>query len=98
MSDEATTSGQSAPAANEEVEKKVEETSTAAEASEAPAAAADDAKPAESEQAAKDNTDKDKKEDPKPENGTRHLFLPSEPLGLKLRLNSAYTSLSSSRN
>ncbi|TQN75262.1 PWWP domain-containing protein2, partial [Colletotrichum shisoi] len=54
MSDEPTASGQSAPAATEEVEKKVEETSTAAEASEEPAPTVDNAKPSESGAPAED--------------------------------------------
>ncbi|CCF35906.1 PWWP domain-containing protein, partial [Colletotrichum higginsianum] len=57
MSDEPTASGQSAPAATEEVEKKVEETSTAAEASEEPAPTVDNAKPSESGAPAKDNAE-----------------------------------------
>lgn len=65
MSDEPTTSGQSAPAATEEVEKKVEGTSPAAEASEAPATAASDAKPSESEAAAKETTEDAQKDDSK---------------------------------
>lgn len=65
MSDEPTTSGQSAPAATEEVEKRVEGTSPAAEASEAPATAASDAKPSESEVAAKETTEDAQKEDSK---------------------------------
>ncbi|GJC79986.1 PWWP domain-containing protein2 [Colletotrichum liriopes] len=65
MSDEPTTSGQSAPAANEEVEKKTEEASTTAEASEAPAPAADDAKPSESDAPAKDNAEEAQKKDSK---------------------------------
>ncbi|KAK7459263.1 PWWP domain-containing protein [Colletotrichum acutatum] len=67
MSDEPTTSGQSAPAATEEVEKKVEGTSPAAEASKAPATAASDAKPSESEAAAKETTEEAQKEDSKNE-------------------------------
>ncbi|TDZ27022.1 Origin recognition complex subunit 3 [Colletotrichum orbiculare MAFF 240422] len=56
MSDEPTTSGQSAPVAKEEVEKKVEETATTTEASsEAPAT--DDAKSADPEASTKDNTE-----------------------------------------
>ncbi|GKT55036.1 PWWP domain-containing protein [Colletotrichum tofieldiae] len=65
MSDEPTTSGQSAPAANEEVEKKTEEASTAAEASEAPAPASDDAKPSESDAPAEDNAEEAQKKDSK---------------------------------
>lgn len=75
MSDEPTTSGQSAPAASEEVEKKVDETSTEAEASKAPATAADDAKPSESEAAAKDNTEDEKKDSSKSADCRRNPFV-----------------------
>ncbi|GKT42166.1 PX domain-containing protein [Colletotrichum spaethianum] len=71
MSDEPTTSGQSAPAANEEVEKKIEGTSTAAEASEAPASAADNAKPSESDAPAKDSTEAQKENIKKTDSDTK---------------------------
>ncbi|KAK2020186.1 hypothetical protein LZ32DRAFT_12398 [Colletotrichum eremochloae] len=66
MSDEPTTSGQSAPATKEEVEKKIEGTSSTAEAPAAPAAA--DAKTSESDAAAKGNTEEAQKEDAKKTN------------------------------
>ncbi|KAK1985335.1 hypothetical protein LZ30DRAFT_747253 [Colletotrichum cereale] len=61
MSDEPITSGQSAPVTKEEVEKKVEETSSTAEASV-------DAKPSESDAAVKGNTEEAQKEGAKKTN------------------------------